>query len=370
VINSIKGRQVIDSRGNPTVEAEVTTNKGTFSAIVPSGASTGIYEAVELRDGDKSQYLGKSVNNAVNNINTVIAQALKGRNVGEQLSLDNTMVQELDGSKNEWGWNKAKLGANSVLAVSLAIARAGASSANVPLYQYIAELAGNNTDKFVMPVPSLNVINGGSHAGNKLAMQEFMILPTGAGSFREAIQIGCEVYQTLKVVIKKRYGGDACNVGDEGGFAPNIQNNEEALELLMEAISKAGHAGKVEIGMDVAASEFYRAEDKTYDLDFKNPNNDGSQRISAEQLLQMYEGFVEKYPIVSIEDPFDQDDFDGYALMTKKLGSKVQIVGDDLLVTNPSRINIAKEKSACNALLLKVNQIGSISESIEACNLS
>ena len=239
-IVNVHAREILDSRGNPTVEAEVTTKTGVFRAAAPSGASTGVYEALELRDGDKSRYLGKGVTKAVNNINTTIRGALVGKDSSKQTQLDKLMVEELDGSKNEYGWSKSKLGANAILAVSLALARAGAQAHDLALYEYLAKLAGKNTDKFVLPVPSLNVINGGSHAGNKLAMQEFMIMPTGAHSFSHAMQIGCEVYHSLKKVIQSKYGLDATNVGDEGGFAPSIQDNEEGIHLLLEAIDKAG----------------------------------------------------------------------------------------------------------------------------------
>ncbi|CAK9025967.1 Glucose-6-phosphate isomerase [Durusdinium trenchii] len=266
----LKAREIFDSRGNPTVEVDLCTENCLFRAAVPSGASTGIYEALELRDADKNRLLGKGVLKAVANINSVIAPKLMGMKVTEQATLDKLMVEEMDGSKNEWGWSKSKLGANAILAVSMAICRAGAAVEEVPLYQYIAKLAGKPTEEFVMPVPSFNVINGGSHAGNRLACQEFMILPTGATSFRNAMEIGAEVYHNLKSVIKKKYGQDACNVGDEGGFAPNVQDNNEALDVLMEAIKKSGHEGKVQIGTDVAASEFWKPELKKYDLDFKN----------------------------------------------------------------------------------------------------
>ncbi|KRX03483.1 hypothetical protein PPERSA_02862 [Pseudocohnilembus persalinus] len=369
-IQNIVAREIIDSRGFPTVECDIQTSKGIFRAAVPSGASTGIYEALELRDGDKNRYLGKGVLTAVNNVNTTIAKALKGRSVLDQSKIDTFMVQELDGSKNEYGWPKSNLGANATLAVSLALARAGAAEAGVPLYQYLAKLAGKNTSKFITPVPSLNVINGGKHAGNKLAMQEFMLLPTGAESFKHALQMGSEVYHALKKVIKSKYGQDATNVGDEGGFAPNIQNNQDGLDLLMTAIEKAGHTGKIVLGMDVAASEFYVPESNKYDLDFKSDQRDQSQIISGDELLNLYKGFVEKYPIESIEDPFDQDDWNQYAKMTKDIGKNVQIVGDDLLVTNPQRVQTAIDKKACNALLLKVNQIGTLTESIEAVLLS
>ncbi|KAJ6820706.1 enolase [Iris pallida] len=367
-IKSIKARQIFDSRGNPTVEAECFLSDGTFArAAVPSGASTGVYEALELRDGG-SDYLGKGVGKAVENVNAFIGPALVGKDPTEQTQIDNFMVQELDGTKNQWGWCKQKLGANAILAVSLAVCKAGASVKKIPLYQHIANLAGNKN--LVLPVPAFNVINGGSHAGNKLAMQEFMILPVGASSFKEAMKMGVEVYHHLKSVIKKKYGQDATNVGDEGGFAPNIQENKEGLELLKTAIAKAGYTGKVVIGMDVAASEFYNEEDKTYDLNFKEENNDGSQKISGDSLKNVYKSFVADYPIVSIEDPFDQDDWTHYAKMTEEIGQQVQIVGDDLLVTNPTRVAKAINEKSCNALLLKVNQIGSVTESIEAVRMS
>ncbi|KAH7692530.1 enolase protein [Dioscorea alata] len=367
-IELVKARQIFDSRGNPTVEADVRLTNGILArAAVPSGASTGVYEALELRDGG-SDYLGKGVLKAVENVNSIIGPALVGKDPTEQTLIDNFMVQELDGTKNEWGWCKQKLGANAILAVSLAVCKAGAMVKGIPLYQHIANLAGNKT--LVLPVPAFNVINGGSHAGNKLAMQEFMILPVRASSFKEAMKMGAEVYHHLKSVIKKKYGQDATNVGDEGGFAPNIQENKEGLELLKTAIAKAGYTDKVVIGMDVAASEFYNDKDKTYDLNFKEENNDGSQKISGDKLKDLYKSFVEEYPIVSIEDPFDQDDWTHYAKLTAEIGEQVQIVGDDLLVTNPTRVSKAIKEKACNALLLKVNQIGSVTESIEAVKMS
>merc|ERR1719148_494428 len=288
--------------------------------------------------------------------------------VSDQAGIDKLMVEELDGSKNEWGWSKAKLGANAILAVSMAVCRAGAASSEMPLYQYIAKLAGKPMDKFVLPVPCFNVINGGSHAGNRLACQEFMILPVGAGSFKEAMNIGAEVYHTLKSVIKKKYGQDACNVGDEGGFAPSVQDNNEALDVLMDAIEKSGHAAKVKVGTDVAASEFLI--DGKYDMDFKNPNSPPEMKLTSDQLADVYRGWFAKYPFVSIEDPFDQDDWQAYSKFQASVGDSMQIVGDDLLVTNPTRVRKALECKACNALLLKVNQIGSITESIEAANMS
>ncbi|KAL4310240.1 hypothetical protein GQ457_01G015820 [Hibiscus cannabinus] len=399
-IVSVKARQIFDSRGNPTVEVDVITSNGIKArAAVPSGASTGIYEALELRDGG-SDYLGKGVS----------------KDPTEQTAIDNFMVQQLEETQNEWDWCKQKLGANAILVVSLAVCKAGAEVKNIPLYK-----------KLVLPVPAFSVINGGSHTGNKLAMQvwvliflfdlrsssldvdvilhpclqEFMILRVGASSFKEAMKIGVEVYHHLKSVIKKKYGQDATNVGDEGGFAPNIQvkssvvkflvtsifvlSNKEGLELLKTAIANVGYTGKVVIGMDVVASEFY-GTDKTYDLNFKEENNDSKQKIPGDALKDLYKSFVSEYPIVSIEDPFDQDDWEHYSKLTKEIGEQVQIVGDDLLVTNPNRVAKAITEKTCNALLLKfgdcsfdinlgmtgkhVNQIGSLTESIEAVKMS
>jgi len=270
---------------------------------------------------------------------------------------------DLDGTPN-----KGKLGANAILGVSLAACKAGAAEKGVPLYQHISDLAGYSDKKWVLPVPAFNVINGGTHAGNKLAMQEFMVLPTGASSFQEAMRIGAEVYQNLKSVIKSKYGVDAVNVGDEGGFAPNIQDNKEGLELVKAAVIKAGYEDKVQYAMDCAASEFY--VDGKYDLDFKTENNDGSHRLSSEELQKFYSELASNYNLISIEDAFDQDDWESYATMTANIGEKIQIVGDDLLVTNPTRIQTAIDKKACNALLLKVNQIGTVTESIKACQIA
>ncbi|MCO5590338.1 hypothetical protein L7F22_044307 [Adiantum nelumboides] len=334
---------------------------------LPALQAFGTYEALELRDGGKD-YLGKGVLKAVSNVEKIIAPALVGKDPTDQNGIDTFMVEKLDGTQNQWGWCKQKLGANAILAVSLAVCKAGAAVKKIPLYKHIANLAGNTT--LVLPVPAFNVINGGSHAGNKLAMQEFMILPVGASSFSEAMKMGTEVYHHLKAVIKKKYGQDATNVGDEGGFAPNIQESKEGLELLKVAIEKAGYTGKVVIGMDVAASEFYSEKEKKYDLNFKEENNDGTQKVSGDQLIDLYKSFTEEYPIVSIEDPFDQDDWEHYSKFTAQIGQRVQIVGDDLLVTNPSRVAKAIKESSCNALLLKVNQIGSVTESIEAVKMA
>merc|ERR1719230_1748470 len=279
-----------------------------------------------MRDGDKGRLLGKGVLNAVKNVNDVIAPKLIGMDVTEQTKIDKFMVEELDGTQNEWGWCKQKLGANAILAISMAVCRAGAAAKEQSLYEYIANLAGKPTDKFVMPVPSFNVINGGSHAGNRLACQEFMILPTGASSFMEAMCIGAEVYHELKACIKKKYGQDACNVGDEGGFAPSVQDNNEALDVLMEAIKKSGHEAKVKIGTDVAASEFYVPETKKYDLDFKNPNSAPEMKKTGAELVDYYKDWFKKYPFVSIEDPFDQDDWAAYSNFSKACGKDMQIV--------------------------------------------
>ena len=369
-IASVKAREIIDSRGNPTVEADVIlTNGQVFSAAVPSGASTGVYEALELRDKDPKRYNGKGCLAAVANVNNIISPALKGMDCTKQVQIDNKMVQELDGTKNEWGWCKEKLGANAILAVSLATARAGAASSKVPLYHYIAQLAGKPTNKFIMPVPSLNIINGGAHAGNSLEMQEFMILPTGATSFAEGIRLGAEVYHTLQSLLKKKFGLSAANVGDEGGFgAPQIRDENHTLEIITEALELSGHAGKIDIGLDVAASEFFDPVNKTYNFSQKTGKND--RILTQDQTIELYKNLCDKYPLVTIEDPFDQDDFEAYIKMTKLMGDKVQIVGDDLLVTNPTRVQTGIDQKLCNALLLKVNQIGSVTESIEASNMS
>ncbi|KAF5730233.1 enolase 1 chloroplastic [Tripterygium wilfordii] len=362
-VKSVKARQIIDSRGNPTVEVDLVTDD-LYRSAVPSGASTGIYEALELRDGDKSVYGGKGVLTAVKNINDVLGPKLVGVDVRNQSDVDVIML-EIDGTPN-----KSKLGANAILGVSLSVCRAGAGAKGVALYKHIQELSG--TKELVMPVPAFNVINGGSHAGNNLAMQEFMILPVGATSFAEALRMGSEVYHILKGIIKAKYGQDACNVGDEGGFAPNVQDNREGLVLLIDAIEKAGYTGKIKIGMDVAASEFFTKDGK-YDLNFKKQPNDGAHVLSAQSLSDLYREFVRDFPIVSIEDPFDQDDWSSWASLQSSVD--IQLVGDDLLVTNPKRIAEAIQKKSCNGLLLKasiqpnmnpVNQIGTVTESIRA----
>jgi len=356
----IVARSIFDSRGNPTVEVDIYTEKGLFRAGVPSGASTGIHEALELRDNIKSEFMGKGVKQAVKNVNEIIAPALIAQNfnVTDQRKIDEFMLS-LDGTKN-----KSKLGANAILGVSIAVCKAGAVEKGVPLYRHIADLAGHK--EIIMPVPAFNVINGGSHAGNKLAMQEFMLLPTGASTFSEAMRMGSEVYHNLKAVIKGKYGLDACNVGDEGGFAPNIQDNMEGLELLKTAIEKAGYTGKVQIGMDVAASEFYA--DGNYNLDFKSKQPNPESIVTPDALANIYKEMIAKYPVISIEDAFEQDDWAAWSKFHSEVG--IQLVGDDLTVTNTERINLAIERKACNCLLLKVNQIGSVTESIDSCKLA
>jgi enolase len=357
-ISAVKAREILDSRGNPTVEVEITTELGVFRASVPSGASTGAYEAVELRDGG-SRYLGKGVLKAVANVNDVIGPAVIGMDPTAQRTIDDTMIK-LDGTAN-----KSKLGANAILGVSLAAAKAGAAAKGVPLYQHFAELAGNKETKYTMPVPCFNVINGGSHAGNKLAFQEYFVIPTGASSFKEAMQIGCEVYHTLGKIIKAKFGGDATLIGDEGGFAPPC-DNREGCELIMEALKKSGHEDKCSIGLDVAASEFKVKGEDAYDLDFKYDGN----KISGAALGELYQSLAADFPIVTIEDAFDEDDWSAWSAFTAKNGAQFQVVGDDLTVTNPIKIKRAIEEKSCTCLLLKVNQIGSISESIDAVTMA
>jgi len=356
-IEKIFARQIFDSRGNPTVEVDVHTEIGLFRGAVPSGASTGVYEALELRDkGD--DYHGKGVQTAIDHVNNTLGPAVVAKKFDEteQKTIDSFMIG-LDGTEN-----KKNFGANAILGVSLAVCKAGAAKKGVPLYRHIADLAGHHD--VLLPVPAFNVINGGSHAGNKLAMQEFMLLPVGASSFSEAMRMGSEIYHHLKSVIKKKYGQDACNVGDEGGFAPNILENKEALELIKAAVAKAGFTDQIKIGMDVAASEFCK-EGPKYDLDFKNPDSDPKDWLSPDELSKLYQEFIADYPIVSIEDAFDQDDWSAWTNFMAT--TEIQLVGDDLTVTNPKRIQTAVDTKACNALLLKVNQIGSVTESIEAC---
>lgn len=346
-ISKVIAREVLDSRGNPTVECVAVTGGHCSSAIVPSGASTGRHEALELRDGGK-RFGGKGVSKAVDNINRLISKKIVGMDCTGQQAIDDALVR-LDGTDN-----KARLGANAILAVSLAVARSGAAALKMPLHRHIGRMANNK--KFLLPLPFSNVINGGKHAGGDLKFQEFMIVPVGSKSFQQALQMVAETYHALKGIIEKQYGKSAVNVGDEGGFAPNLQTADQALQLLESAISAAGYKGKVRIAMDAAASEFY--EKGKYNIG-------GGRLLSSGELVDYYIGsIIRAYKILSLEDAFDQDDFESFAELTRK--SKIQIVGDDLLVTNTARIRTAIEKKACNCLLLKVNQIGTLTESLAA----
>eukprot|EP01084_Bolivina_argentea_P272124 463229_1 len=370
-IQQITGRQIYDSRGNPTIEVDIKTEHGIFRAGVPSGASTGIHEVLELRDNNPNEFHGKGVSQALSNINNIIAPALIAQNPSEQLKLDTFLCQELDGSyNNEIGWSKTKLGANAIIGVSLAIARAGAAMHGIPLYQHIANISGNKN--LILPVPSFNVINGGSHAGNPLPLQEFMILPTGADSFKHAMQMGSETYHHLKNVIRSKYGQDATNVGDEGGFAPHIRNPEECMDMLLQAIKNGGYEDTIEIAFDAAASEF--CVDKNgfkYNLNKWVKNDEGKDVINSDELCDFYiNNLINKYPIILLEDGHDEDDWKGFENLTGKIGDRIICVGDDLLVTNPVRIKKAIEENTVNGLLLKVNQIGTLSESIEAVKLA
>jgi len=351
-ITLVKGREVIDSRGNPTVEAEVRTKCGIGIALVPAGASKGVHEAVELRDGDK-RFHGLGVRKAVDNINQIIAPAITGMDVRQQRSVDNLMIT-LDGTKN-----KSKLGANAILAVSLAVAKAAASSLNVELFEYLGGRRART-----LPVPLMNILNGGKHAGNELSIQEFMIVPLGADKFSEALRIGCEVYHELKAYLKEKYGVSAINVGDEGGFAPPMKYTRDALDALMTAIKRAGYepGSDVALAIDAAASSFYLEKEDSYFIDGK--------KIKRDELLEYYINLVSEYPIISIEDPFHEEDFESFSQITEKLKGKAQIVGDDLFVTNVERLKKGIAQGAANALLLKVNQIGTLSEAIDAAELA
>jgi enolase len=350
-IKDIIARQIFDSRGNPTVEAEVVVDTPSGSknvrACVPSGASTGSLEALELRDGAEP-FRGKGVMKAIENVNSKIRPKLIGMDCAEQNTIDNTML-ELDGTDN-----KGNLGANAILSVSMAVARAAACTANVPLFAHLAKLSKTKPEK--LPIPVFNIVNGGEHAGNNLDFQEFMVIPSGASNFAEAMQIGVETYAALKDLLKKKFGPTAINIGDEGGFAPPFVEVEEPLDIIMETLTELGYDKKVKLGMDVAASEFYK--DGKYTVAGKS--------MEMPDLLELYKGLLTKYPIVSIEDPFDEQDWDGFVGITDELGNKIQIVGDDLFVTNIDRIKMGIEKKACNSVLLKVNQIGTVTESINA----
>lgn len=362
IITGVFARMIYDSRGNPTVEVELTTKDGVFTADVPSGASTGENEAVELRDGG-DRWLGKGVGKAVENVKSVIGPAIMGKNASDVRALDKLMM-ELDGTSN-----KGKLGANAILGVSMAACRAGAAANKQPLYEFLNKLAGS--PKMVMPVPCFNVINGGVHAGNYLPFQEFFLIPIGAASFSEAMMMGSETYHTLKSLIKKEYGIDSTAVGDEGGFAPKISDPEDAIKLVVGAIEKAGYAGKIKIGADAAASETFSKESGKYNLDFKKPQAEQSPSNlkTGEDLVAWWVDMAQKYPLLLLEDPCDENDFASHAALTAKIGDTVEIVGDDIYCTNPAIVQKGLELKATNAMLLKVNQIGSISEAIDANNL-
>ena len=354
-IVNIHARQILDSRGNPTIEVEVITENGFMGrAAVPSGASTGVHEAVELRDGDKSVFLGKGVTKAVNNVNTTLNNELKGFFVTDQGLIDKTMLQ-IDGTPN-----KGNLGANAILGVSLAVANAAAQETSQPLFRYIGGVSANT-----LPMPMMNILNGGSHADNSVDFQEFMVMPVGASSFSQAIRMGAEIFHQLKGVLKKK--NYSTNVGDEGGFAPNLKSNEEAVQLILQAIEGAGYrpGEDVFLTLDPAASEFFLKDENVYHL-----HKSTGDKLTPAQMVDYWAEWVNKYPIISIEDGMDEDDWEGWALMTKKMGSKIQLVGDDLFVTNVNRLQKGIDSDVANSILVKVNQIGSLTETIDAVNLA
>jgi enolase len=354
-IIEVRARQILDSRGNPTVEVDVLTDEGALGrAAVPSGASTGIHEAVELRDNDKKKYLGKGVLKAVKNVNDLIAKSITGFDITAQAEIDQIMI-DLDGTPN-----KSKLGANAILAVSMAVAKAAAEEANLPLYRYIG-----GTNARTVPMPMMNILNGGAHADNKIDFQEFMIMPVGAPSFSEGLRWGVEIFHQLKSTLKKK--GYSTNVGDEGGFAPNIQSNEEAIETVLESIHAAGYktGSQIAIAMDAANSELWNAKKKKYVF-----HKSSGKEMSSDQLVKYWESWVKKYPIVSIEDGMAEDDWAGWKNLTETIGDKCQLVGDDLFVTNVTRIQTGIDKKIANGLLVKVNQIGTLTETINAVSLA
>ncbi len=354
-IASVHARQILDSRGNPTVEVDVITeNENLGRAAVPSGASTGVHEAVELRDDDKKIFGGKGVLKAVKNVNALIAEKLLGWDVADQTGIDSMMI-ELDGTPN-----KGELGANAILAVSMAVAKAAAMEVNLPLYRYIG-----GTNAKTLPIPMMNILNGGAHADNKIDFQEFMVMPVGATSFSEGLQWGVDIFHALKTVLKKK--GFSTNVGDEGGFAPNIKSNEEAIEIVLTAIEAAGYKTGTQVGiaMDAANSELWNHKEKAYIFH----KSDG-KKLNSEELVNYWESWVNQYPIISIEDGMAEDDWDGWKMLTERLGHKVQLVGDDLFVTNVTRLQQGIDKNIGNALLVKVNQIGTVTETINAVSLA
>lgn len=355
IISNIHARQVLDSRGNPTVEVEVMTNQGVVGrAIVPSGASTGIHEAVELRDNDKGVYMGKGVLKAVNNVNTILNEQLNGSYIFDQLAIDAAMLA-IDGTPN-----KANIGANAILGVSMATARAAADTVGLPLYKYIGGVSART-----LPVPMMNILNGGSHADNKIDIQEFMIMPAGASSFSEGLRWGTEVFHHLKSVLQAK--GMSTNVGDEGGFAPNLSSNEEALEVIIQAIEKAGYrpGEDIYLALDAASSEFYLKDEKVYHL-----HKSSGEKLTSAEMVDYLDNWTKKYPIVSIEDGLDEDDWTGWKMLTDRMGDRVQLVGDDLFVTNTNRLKQGIDQDIANSILIKVNQIGTLSETIAAVDMA
>lgn len=354
LITEIIARQILDSRGNPTVEVDVYSDTGFMGrAAVPSGASTGVHEAVELRDGDKGRFMGKGVLKAVNNINTVLREELRGFDIADQNIIDAAMIQ-IDGTEN-----KSNLGANAIIGVSMAVAKTAALESGLPLFKYIGGVNANT-----LPVPMMNILNGGSHADNKIDIQEFMVMPLGAESFSEALRMGSEVFHNLKSVLKKN--GHSTNVGDEGGFAPNLGSNEEAIEMVLKGIEEAGYkpGEDIWIALDPAASEFYNAEKKMYHFDSTGEDK------STDELVEYWKTWTKKYPIISIEDGLHEDDWDGFRKLTGAIGDKIQVVGDDLFVTNVKRLARGVEEKAANSILIKVNQIGTLTETINAVNMA
>jgi len=354
-ITNIYARQILDSRGNPTVEVEVYTDSGIIGrAAVPSGASTGVHEAVELRDGDKGVYLGKGVLKAVQNVNNILNEELQGYYIADQNEIDLRMI-EIDGTPN-----KANLGANAILGVSLAVAHAGAQETNQHLFRYIGGVNAN-----LLPIPMMNILNGGSHADNSIDFQEFMIMPVGASTFSDAIRMGAEVFHSLKAVLKKKK--HSTNVGDEGGFAPNLKSNEEAITIILQAIEKAGYkpGEDIYLALDPASSEYYLPKENVYHLKWST-----GEKLTPVEMVDFWKDWVKKYPIISIEDGMAEDDWDGWKLMTKALGKKIQIVGDDIFVTNTKRLQQGFDKGVANSILIKVNQIGTLTETIDAVNMA
>ncbi|HON18482.1 MAG TPA: phosphopyruvate hydratase [Salinivirgaceae bacterium] len=354
IITNVFARQILDSRGNPTIEVDVITDQGILGrAAVPSGASTGAFEAHEMRDGDKTMYGGKGVLKAVNNVNTIIAEQIRGMYIFDQNAIDKAMI-ELDATEN-----KSRLGANAILGVSLAVAKAAAITSGQELYRYLGGVNAN-----VLPIPMMNILNGGKHADNQIDIQEFMIMPVGASTFSDALRIGSEIFHSLKKVLSEQ--GHSTNVGDEGGFAPNLKSNEEAVEVVLKAIEKAGYrpGEDVYLALDAAATEFYDKAKKKYVFESTG------KEYSTTEMVEYWKQFVSKYPILSIEDGFDEEDWEGWALLNKEIGNKVQIVGDDLFVTNVKRLQRGIREKSANSILIKVNQIGSLTETIDAVNMA